>query len=911
MSSSSTTPGLAAALGAPPAQQLTRSNFLLWKALVLPAFRGANVMPLLEGTDRAPPKLVEVDDIDNKKVTVENPAYVTWMAKDQQVLRFLLNTLSPDILSHLLGVESTAEAWTTINAMFKTASRTKAQHLREQLNDTKKLTMTADQYYTKMRGFASELTALGKPIEDDEFLGYLLHGLDKTEYNSLITTVNGNHGTTLDEFYDQLSSYDMRNGVEENGTFVSSANLARRDREQRSRGRTSPQRRYSSPRGRSPDRGPHRGGGSGGGGYRHPRDDDRYSACGDDRGSWRSDDRRGDRDRRDDRRDKRRDGGGRRDRAPTPYVDTECQICKIHGHPASDCWWRYSDDKKDKGEKGDKGAHLASYGVDTNWYTDTVPDHITSELNKLHVANKYNGQDRLVERKFDRKIVTMQTDWGGEYEKLNGFFQQDAEGAAEIGAKISSELEDADLPENDETGTENNAEEHSLTSSDPEDSDSEEDSPATPPSSASPPPGASPAAPERSPPLSPTACGQHTPPASPVSPSGAASAAPSVSSATESGAVSGSSVAAARGEIIIAAPPAEPRTRLQKGIRNPKKYTDGTVRYGMLSSTGIIIYMLIYVDDIIVTSSSDRAITCLLRDLNENFAIKDLGDLHYFLGIEVNRTPNGLILTQEKYARDLVAKVGMNGCKATPTPLSSTEQLSLYDGTPLGPEDSTQYRSIVGALQYLTLTRPDLAFSVNKVCQFLHAPTTDHWTAVKRILRYVFDTLKVGITFARSSSTFLSAFSDVDWAGSLDDRRSTGGFAIFVGPNLVSWSARKQDTVSRSSTEAEYKALANATAELIWVEALLAELGVKLREKPCPWCDNLGATYLSVNPVFHVRTKHIEIDFHFIRERVAKNLLGIRFISSKDQVADGFTKALPVKRLDEFKRNLNLSKGLD
>ena len=164
--------------------------------------------------------------------------------------------------------------------------------------------------------------------------------------------------------------------------------------------------------------------------------------------------------------------------------------------------------------------------------------------------------------------------------------------------------------------------------------------------------------------------------------------------------------------------------------------------------------------------------------------------------------------------------------------LSSTEQLSLTSGTPLGPEDSTQYRSIVGALQYLTLTRPDLAYSVNKVCQYLHAPTTEHWIAAKRILRYVQDTLNVGITFTKSSSTFLSAFSDADWAGSLDDRRSTGGFAIFVGPNLVSWSARKQATVSRSSTEAEYKALANATAELIWVEALLFELGVQLKEKP-------------------------------------------------------------------------------
>jgi histone deacetylase 1/2 len=153
----------------------------------------------------------------------------------------------------------------------------------------------------------------------------------------------------------------------------------------------------------------------------------------------------------------------------------------------------------------------------------------------------------------------------------------------------------------------------------------------------------------------------------------------------------------------------------------------------------------------------------------------------------------------------------------------------------------------------------------------------------------------------------LSAFSDSDWAGDLNDRRSTGGFAILFGPNLISWSSRKQDTVSRSSTEAEYKALANATAELIWVEALIRELGVSLKEKPCLWCDNLGATFLSANPVFHARTKHIEIDFCFVRERVARKQLDIRFISSKDQIADGFTKTLCLKKLDEFKRNLNLS----
>jgi hypothetical protein len=178
-------------------------------------------------------------------------------------------------------------------------------------------------------------------------------------------------------------------------------------------------------------------------------------------------------------------------------------------------------------------------------------------------------------------------------------------------------------------------------------------------------------------------------------------------------------------------------------------------------------------------------------------------------------------------------------------------------------------------------------------------------------LRYVKDTSGLGITFHRSPSTLLSAFSDADWAGCLDDRRSTRGFAVFIGPNLVSWHARKQATVSRSSTEAEYKALANATTELIWVEALLRELGVRLREKPCLWCDNLGATYLSANPIFHARTKHIEIDFHFVCERVAENRLAIKFISTKDQIADGFTKALPVKGLLEFCRNLNLSRALD
>jgi hypothetical protein len=220
----------------------------------------------------------------------------------------------------------------------------------------------------------------------------------------------------------------------------------------------------------------------------------------------------------------------------------------------------------------------------------------------------------------------------------------------------------------------------------------------------------------------------------------------------------------------------------------------------------------------------------------------------------------------------------------------------------------TNFRSIVGGLQYLTLTRPDLAFAVNKVCQYMHAPTTTHIAAVKRILRYVRGTTDLGLRIVKSPSLLVSGFSDADWAGCLDDRRSTGGFAVFLGSNLVSWSARKQPTVSRSSTEAEYKAIANATAEIIWVQTLLRELGV-----PCPpaaslWCDNLGATYLSANPVFHARTKHIEVDYHFVRERVARKQLEIRFISTHDQLADGFTKPLSRQKLTEFQHNLNLGR---
>ncbi|KAM3294017.1 hypothetical protein ACQJBY_037111 [Aegilops geniculata] len=317
-------------------------------------------------------------------------------------------------------------------------------------------------------------------------------------------------------------------------------------------------------------------------------------------------------------------------------------------------------------------------------------------------------------------------------------------------------------------------------------------------------------------------------------------------------------------------------------------------------------YLLVYVDDIILISSSAAAAGRLVAALSGDFAVKDLGALHFFLGLEVSRSSTGLTLTHKKYSLDLLHRVGMLKCKHAITPMSATDRLSALDGDLLSPDDATEYRSLVGGLQYLTITRPDVCYAINRVCQYLHVPRTSHWSAVKHILRYICFTASYGLLLQPAPSYEISAFSDADWAGCPDDRRSTGGYAVFLGPNLIAWNARKQATVSRISTEAEYKVVADATAEIIWVQSLLRELRVPSAHSPVLWCDNIGATYLSSNPVFHARTKHIEVDYHFVRERVAQKLLSIKFISSKDQLADIFTKPLPQSQFVGCRRNLNL-----
>jgi hypothetical protein len=318
----------------------------------------------------------------------------------------------------------------------------------------------------------------------------------------------------------------------------------------------------------------------------------------------------------------------------------------------------------------------------------------------------------------------------------------------------------------------------------------------------------------------------------------------------------------------------------------------------------ITMYLLIYVDDIIITASDQAAITEFLQLLNADFAVKDLGDLHYFLSVEVIKLNSGLLLSQHHYIMYLLKKTNMHEAKPITSPMASSLALSTFTGDPM--EDPSLYRNTVGSLQYLSLTRPDLNYAVNCVCQFMHRPLKPHWQAIKIILRYLKHTVSHGRLLHHNSSNTLQAYSDADWAGCSDDCRSTGAYCVHLGSNLIFRSSRKQLTVSRLSTKAKYKAVANTIAKLLWIRTLLQELGITHSTPPTLWCDNIGANHMSVNPVFHAGTKHVEIDFHFVRNCVADKSLVVRFVPTSDQVADVLTKPLVSAKFHHFCYKLNV-----
>jgi len=298
--------------------------------------------------------------------------------------------------------------------------------------------------------------------------------------------------------------------------------------------------------------------------------------------------------------------------------------------------------------------------------------------------------------------------------------------------------------------------------------------------------------------------------------------------------------------------------------------------------------LLVYVDDIILAGNSMEEIEHIKGLLHSTFKIKNLGELKYFLGIEVARSKKGIHLCQRKYALDILEETGMLGSKPCSTPfLSDTKSLYKTENYLSNP---SSYRRLIGKLLYLTNTRPDLCFSVNLLSQFMQSPTNYHYRALQHILRYIKSSLSQGLFFAADSPLQIKAFSDSDWATCPITRRSTTGFCIFLGSTLIYWKSKKQQTISRSSTEAEYRALATTVCEMQWLSYLLQDFHIQPSATVTLYCDNKSAKHIAHNQSFHERTKHIDLDCHVVRKKIQANLLHLLPIRSEEQLAYIFTK---------------------
>jgi transposase InsO family protein len=319
--------------------------------------------------------------------------------------------------------------------------------------------------------------------------------------------------------------------------------------------------------------------------------------------------------------------------------------------------------------------------------------------------------------------------------------------------------------------------------------------------------------------------------------------------------------------------------------------------------------LIVYVDDMVVTGNDPDERKALQDYLSQEFEMKDLGSLKFFLGIEVSRSSKGIFLSQRKYTLDLLNETGMSACEPVDTPLE--EGLKLFVEPNQVPVDKGRYQRLVGRLMYLAHTRPDLAYALSVVSQFMHNPGKQHMKAVMRILRYLKSAPGKGILFTKNADHLnveaytadhlnVEAYTDADWAGSIDDRRSTSGYFTFVGGNLVTWRSKKQNVVARSSAEAEFRGMALGLCELLWLKILLSDLGYSPTQPLRLHCDSKAACDIAHNPVQHDRTKHVEVDRFFIKEKLDEKILELPKIRSDDQLADVLTKAVSSQNFSKF-----------
>jgi len=316
-----------------------------------------------------------------------------------------------------------------------------------------------------------------------------------------------------------------------------------------------------------------------------------------------------------------------------------------------------------------------------------------------------------------------------------------------------------------------------------------------------------------------------------------------------------------------------------------------------------LIIVQIYVDDIIFGSTNVSLCEEFSKCMHSEFEMSMMGELNYFLGLQIKQTKEGIFINQAKYVKDLLKKFDFEGMKPLSTPMSSSIKIDKDENGKA--VDITKYRGMIGSLLYLTASRPDIMYSVCLCARYQSNPKESHLNAVKRIFRYLSGTKNLGLWYPKGTHIDLFSYTDADWAGCTIDRKSTSGTCHFLGFALVSWFSKKQNSVALSTAEAEYISAASCCAQVLWMKQTLLDLGLSYDHVPI-MCDNTSAINLSKNPVLHSRTKHIEIRHHFLRDHVQKGDITLEFISTNHQIADILTKPLALERFASLRRGLGL-----
>lgn len=308
----------------------------------------------------------------------------------------------------------------------------------------------------------------------------------------------------------------------------------------------------------------------------------------------------------------------------------------------------------------------------------------------------------------------------------------------------------------------------------------------------------------------------------------------------------------------------------------------------------------VYVDDLLVTGSSVNNILKFKAQMTGEFEMSDLGKLAYYLGLEVEQNKEFTELKQSAYARKLLEKANMLGCNSVKYPMEPRVQIHKDENGKR--VDATKYRSLIGGLRYLVNTRPYIAYSVGVVSRHMETPTSLHMGAVKRILRYVKGTLDYGLRYTKGKGNYiLSGFSDSDFAGDKEDRKSTGGMTFYLNENLITWVSQKQKCVALSSCEAEFMAANAAACQGIWLRNLLRQITDLGPGPVIIYVDNKSTIDLSKNPVSHGRSKHIDIRFHFIRDCIERGDILVKYVKTGEQKADVLTKPMFTKKFEEMR----------